>query len=732
MPTGATGQLGLALPVQGELTGVWGNTVNNGITEYTNIAIAATLTLTNDGAVTLANTTGDASASNIVSTLTGAGTVTAQFAIIRVTGTLTVAKVVTAPAYSKTYVVVNAATGSTVTFKAAGQTGVSIAVGESAFVYFNGTDYVKLAGTVNTGVTSFTAGTTGFTPSTSTTGAVTLAGTLGTANGGTNLGGATPFTSGGVVYASSTSALATGSALTFDGTNLFGTGAITTTISGKTAQLTAAGTSIYASFADGTTTWRLGAGIQGAGQFNLYDATNAQTALSVIAGASGYTAFLQNNAEQMRLTSTGLGIGTSSPSYKLETQTPITVGVTGTNLANNTAVNSAFIYTDPGSVAAGDGKAIAIGMNARARVYISATHATTSKDYSDLALWTTTGAVPNERLRITSEGNVGIGTSSPNSYSGYTTLTLNNATTGGVVDLNVNGTRTGSFLTDSVKTTIGSITSIPLVFNTNNTERARITSAGLVGIGTSSPYTKLDVRGNVFIGTLATGDNVLGFGNTTGTGVLSGAPGSVPGNSFIVGDSADVSGFPGFLKFYTTDSGSVTEKMRLTAPGNLLVGGIAARGTTVGTCHLDLFNGQPPVGTLTNGVSLYSSSGDLKFMNAAGDAFDVGYRNIPQNSQSANYTLTLADAGDHIFHPVGDNNARTFTIPANSSVAYPIGTAITFINMAVANVTIAITTDTMYLSSAGTTGSRTLAQYGSATAIKITSTNWLISGSGLT
>jgi len=145
MPTGATGQLGLALPVQGELSGTWGDTVNNGITQYTNIAIAATLTLTNDGAVTLANTTGDATASNITSSLTGAGTVTAQFAIVRVTGTLTTAKVVTAPSYSKTYIVVNAATGGIVTFKASGQTGVSIAVGESASVYYNGTDYVKVA-----------------------------------------------------------------------------------------------------------------------------------------------------------------------------------------------------------------------------------------------------------------------------------------------------------------------------------------------------------------------------------------------------------------------------------------------------------------------------------------------------------------------------------------------------------------------------------------------------------
>ena len=149
MTTGATGQLGLALPVQGELSGTWGDTVNNGITQYTNIAIAATLTLTNDGAVTLANTTGDASASNITSTLTGAGTVTAQFAIVRVTGTLTTAKVITAPSYSKTYTVVNAATGGIVTFKASGQTGVSVAVGESAFVYYNGTDYVKVASTTS-------------------------------------------------------------------------------------------------------------------------------------------------------------------------------------------------------------------------------------------------------------------------------------------------------------------------------------------------------------------------------------------------------------------------------------------------------------------------------------------------------------------------------------------------------------------------------------------------------
>ena len=135
--------------------------------------------------------------------------------------------------------------------------------------------------------------------------------------------------------------------------------------------------------------------------------------------------------------------------------------------------------------------------------------------------------------------------------------------------------------------------------------------------------------------------------------------------------------------------------------------------------------------TLVTPVLGTPTSGTLS--NCTVDGTDaVGFRNIPQNSQSAAYTLVLADAGKHIFHPSGDANARTYTIPDNGSVAYPIGTAITFINMTSQVVTIAITTDTMYLSSAGTTGSRTLAQYGSATAIKITSTNWLISGSGLT
>jgi hypothetical protein len=109
----------------------------------------------------------------------------------------------------------------------------------------------------------------------------------------------------------------------------------------------------------------------------------------------------------------------------------------------------------------------------------------------------------------------------------------------------------------------------------------------------------------------------------------------------------------------------------------------------------------------------------------------VGGASIPQNSQSAAYTTVAADANKHILHPTADNNARTFTIDSNANVAYAIGTCITFVNQ-INTLTIAITSDTMTLAGAGTTGSRTLAASGIATALKIAATSWIIAGTGLT
>ena len=112
---------------------------------------------------------------------------------------------------------------------------------------------------------------------------------------------------------------------------------------------------------------------------------------------------------------------------------------------------------------------------------------------------------------------------------------------------------------------------------------------------------------------------------------------------------------------------------------------------------------------------------------------NIGYQNIPQNSAASDYTLVLSDSGKHIYHPATDAVARTYTIPANSVVPFPIGTTVIFVNdTSGVNVSIACTTDTLVFAGPGTTGTRTLAQNGMATVIKITSTKWVISGAGLT
>ncbi len=135
--------------------------------------------------------------------------------------------------------------------------------------------------------------------------------------------------------------------------------------------------------------------------------------------------------------------------------------------------------------------------------------------------------------------------------------------------------------------------------------------------------------------------------------------------------------------------------------------------------------------TFSNSMTLAGTDGTTMTFPPA--SASIGYLNIPQNSQSTAYTTVLADAGKHILHPSADTTARTMTIDSNANVAYPIGTALTFINQNAAGVmTIAITSDTMRLAGTGATGSRTLAANGVATAVKVTSTEWIISGSGLT
>lgn len=146
---------------------------------------------------------------------------------------------------------------------------------------------------------------------------------------------------------------------------------------------------------------------------------------------------------------------------------------------------------------------------------------------------------------------------------------------------------------------------------------------------------------------------------------------------------------------------------------------------TAGTGTLTIAAGK----TLTGSNSITLAGTDSTTMTFPPASASIGYINIPQNSQTSSYQLVAADAGKHVYVPSG---TVTVTIPANGTVAFATGTAITFVNYSATAVTIAITTDTLRLAGAGTTGSRTLAQYGTATALKVDSTNWIISGTNLT
>jgi hypothetical protein len=134
---------------------------------------------------------------------------------------------------------------------------------------------------------------------------------------------------------------------------------------------------------------------------------------------------------------------------------------------------------------------------------------------------------------------------------------------------------------------------------------------------------------------------------------------------------------------------------------------------------------QAPSGTIT--------AGDLVLVSAQ----MAGYLGMPQNAKAATgtftYTLVASDAGKHLYY-TGTPTSAALVIPANSAVAYEIGTTIVVMNDlgAATNVSISITTNTLQLAGTGTTGTRTLARFGVATLVKVTATKWIISGNGLT
>jgi hypothetical protein len=314
MATSYTTLLGLALPATGELSGTWGDTVNNYISNYIDAAVAGAQTVTTD--TTLTKTTGSS-----------LGATSSQYAII-IASPASANITITAPAASKIYTIINTSGTYTVKICGAGPTtGVTLGVNEKAQVAWNGSDFVRIGASGGPGVfssitnTGLTSGrvvystTNGletdsanllFNGTTLTANTLNLTNALGTTYGGTGL---TSFTANGVVYASSSSVLATGSALTFDGSQVFSVGTTGGTVK-------AVGTS-------GITTLTADTGsnniqVQSRPDISFSRLISSAYLLDIATSANQPISFTVNNSEQMRLTSTGLGIGTSSPSVKLD------------------------------------------------------------------------------------------------------------------------------------------------------------------------------------------------------------------------------------------------------------------------------------------------------------------------------------------------------------------------------------------------------------------------------
>jgi hypothetical protein len=481
MTTAYTSLLGLALPVTGELSGTWGDTVNNSITSLLDSAIAGTTTLSSDADVTLTSNDGTAD--------------TSRQAILLWTAGGTVTRNITAPAQSKIYTVINASSSTqSIVLRGVGPTtGVTIVKGESAVCAWNGSDFIKISNTggaavfttldvTNLEVTNIKAldGTSAASIANS-TGVISL-----TAN---------PILSGGtangVAYLDGSKVLTTGSALVFDGTNLgVGTAAPSGYLSG-TAKLVVLGN------ANSQHTALIRNDNAGSSASAALALTASGNTWGIECGSSAKNSnaltfqidYGVTNSTKMTLTDSGnLGIGSTSPIAKLDISGISTTqnGLRLTATSGGQALAAFTADTSTGEIRIG-------GTVAAAGNYFPVFYAAGS-----------------ERARIDSSGNLGIGGASTGSRL-YVTATNPTAT----FKATTTGYPYAAFVNDGGDFYVGRDNSAggafgyayanviwgsgaqSTVFGTSNLVRMTLDASGNLGIGTTSPGYKLDVLGNV-------------------------------------------------------------------------------------------------------------------------------------------------------------------------------------------------------------------------------------------
>lgn len=277
-------------------------------------------------------------------------------------------------------------------------------------------------------------------------------------------------------------------------------------------------------------------------------------------------------------------------------------------------------------------------------------------------------------------------------------------------------------LNNTGNTTLGDSSADTVTINANTiTYNNATTITGALTYASAITY-----AGNVTFGDAA-GDTVTFVANTIAVpaGGMTFSTGTV---NFSVGLQVG-----GSAVLSAASTATLTNKTFDTAgAGNVLKVNGNTLAATAGTATITLPNatdtlvGKATTDTLTNKIITAMGADSTVSDTGTIATNSVGFRGIPQNAKTASYTLALTDNGKHISNTTGG-----FVIPANASVAFPIGATVALFNNSGSSQTITITTDTLRQAGTANTGSRTLAQYGLATCVKVAATTWVISGAGV-
>lgn len=265
---------------------------------------------------------------------------------------------------------------------------------------------------------------------------------------------------------------------------------------------------------------------------------------------------------------------------------------------------------------------------------------------------------------------------------------------------------------------ISTAQNINLNIGTGGVIRAQVGAAGNVSINAPSSGVTLAVAGTAASEAFQINS---GNSNATTTPDIYVVRGQSQANTVTTGASIELSDASVPTATTIQHSGGQTELWQFNGAWNQAWKVLTSRGFVINA----------PTSGRALAVTAFAGVHPIIMTDSTGSSgpLNVGYLEVPQNLQAGNYTCVLADSGKAI-----DMNGTglTATIPANSAVAYPIGTCLTFTNLNASSLSIAITTDTLVRAGSTSTGTRTLLQNGMATARKVSATGWFISGTGLT